>query len=348
MPRPTPIDVPTYSLPDHNRQAILQTRPVAIPQASDFVLAKSTRPIPGPGQILVRNIYLSVDPAQRGWASSEPNYSAPVPLGDVMRALAVGVVIESHSSEFEPGRFVYGWFGWQDYAAVDASTVITPIDHAVPLSAAASLLGINGLTAYLALTDLGRPRPGETLLVSTAAGSVGGFVGQIGKILGCRTIGLTGGAEKTARCVSRYGYTQAFDYKAVDVEQTLRDAAPQGLDIYYDNVGGGILDAALRQMRTGGRIVQCGTASIAAWTPPPSGPRQEREILTRRLSWNGFVVFDHAGRFEEAARQLAAWWSEGLIVYDEDIAEGLEAAPASISALYAGENQGKKLIYIGE
>lgn len=326
-----------------NRCIILARRPAGIPQATDFEIQDRAIPALPEGGFLVRNLYLSVDPAQRGWASSEANYAAPVPLGEVMRALTVGVVVQSRAADVPVGQALYGWFGWQEHCIAGPDQIIRKIsDTDLPLSANASLLGINGLTACLALTELGRPRQGDTLLVSTAAGSVGGFVGQIGRILGCRTLGLTGDDDKVARCTARFGYDAAWNYRSCDLEAVLAEQGP--LDVFYDNVGGATLDTALRHMRLGGRVIQCGTASVASWSPAPQGPRVEREVLTRRLTWSGFVIFDHAARFDEAAQRLVDWWREGRLVYDEDISDGLEAAPGAIAALYAGENHGKKLI----
>ena len=340
-----PTDVPAYGLPPSNRRVLLTSRPAGVPQPTDFSLDEAAIPEPGAGEFLVRNVYLSVDPAQRGWASSEANYSAPVAIGSVMRSLAVGVVLRSNDSAVRKGEFLYGWFGWQDYAAVTAAAIVARADQPIPLSAHAGLLGINGLTAYLALTELGRPRAGETVLVSTAAGAVGSFVGQIARNLGARAIGLTGDDAKVELCRTRYGYELAFNYRTDDWAPQLGEGAP--VHVYFDNVGGTILDAALRRMAVGGRVVQCGTASVASWTPPPSGPRNEREILTRRLVWSGFVIFDHVARFGAAADALVAWYRDGRLVYDEDIADGIAHAPGAIRALYSGENRGKKLIYVG-
>ncbi|AWN50012.1 NADP-dependent oxidoreductase [Methylobacterium terrae] len=334
-------------MPDRNRRVLLVRRPAGIPQPEDFGLDAVAVPEPGPGEILVRNLYLSVDPAQRGWASAEANYSQPVPLGGPMRALAVGIVVRSNSPEVAEGGFLYGWFGWQDYAVVPVSAIFRRCTEAVPLSAHAGLLGLNGLTAHLGLTELGRPRPGETVLVSTAAGAVGSLVGQIARNLGCRPLGLTGDDAKVARCREAYGYAAAWNYRSGDWAEALREEAPDGVNVYFDNVGGPILDTALRRMAVAGRIVQCGTASVASWTEVPTGPRVEREILTRRLIWSGFVVLDHKARFEEAVAQLSGWYAEGRILLDEDVSEGIEAAPGAIAGLYRGENRGKRLIYVG-
>lgn len=342
-----PTAVPPYGLPGSNRRVLLARRPRGVPQPADFALDEGAVPEPADGQFLLRNIFLSVDPAQRGWASEEANYSEPVPLGGVMRGLATGIVLRSRDPGVREGEFLYGMFGWQDYAVADTSRVLMRLRSPIPLRTAANLHGINGLTAFLALTELGRPRQGETLLVSTAAGGVGSFVGQIGRILGCRTIGLTGSGSKVERCRDRYGYEAAFDYRTSELDPALRSAVPEGIDVYFDNTGGTILDTALRQMRRGGRIVQCGTAATASWTPQPTGPRNEREILTRRLVWSGFVVFDWADRYEAAAAQLAAWYRAGLIVSDEDVSDGIGAAPGALAEIYAGRNHGKKLVYVG-
>lgn len=342
-----PTKIPDFNYPDRNRQVRLTTRPDGVPQRDHFTLAEDAIPQALAGEILVRNIYLSVDPAQRGWASSEANYSAPVPLGGVMRGLTVAVVVESKCEGFASGDYLYGSFGWQDYASVTPDAVLHRATESLPLDAFGSLAGINGVTAYLGLTLLGRPLEGETLLVSTAAGSVGSFVGQIGRSLGCRTIGLTGDDEKVARCTAAYGYDSAINYKTGDIDASLGEAAPKGIDVYFDNVGGKILDTVLRRMAVAGRLVQCGTASIGSWNPLPTGPRNEREILTRRLVWSGFVVFDHRARYAEAVGTLTELHTRGAIAYDTDLSTGIEAAPGAIAGLYAGENTGKKLIYIG-
>jgi NADPH-dependent curcumin reductase CurA len=343
----TPRMLPRYTRPDRNRRVLLTRRPNGIPQADDFSLDEGVIPRPGEGQLLIRNIYLSVDPAQRGWAADASNYSAPVPLGGVMRALAVGEIIESRAPGFEAGQFVYGWFDWQDYAVAEPDLVLHHIPRLLaPLSAYAGPLGINGLTAELAFARLGRPERGDAVVVSTAAGAVGSLVGQLARASGCRTLGLTGDPEKVRRCVERFGYDDAVDYKTEDVGEAVSRFSPDGIDIYFDNVGGSTLDALLTRMKIGGRIVQCGTASVARWSPAPVGPRVEREILTRRLSWNGFVIFDHRDRFAATASRLAALIASGDLVYDEDISTDFASAPGAIARLYAGQNRGKAMIFL--
>lgn len=341
--------IPTFTTRPANRRAILVRRPVGIPQATDFTLDEVALEPVAAGQFQVRNIYLSVDPAQRGWANEGTNYAEPVALGGVMRALAVGVVVESRCPQVPEGIHLYGWFGWQDYAVAGPEAIITRIETvAAPLSAYAGVLGINGLTAWIALTRIGRPQPGDTVLVSTAAGAVGSLVGQIARTLGCRAVGLTGDEAKVALCRQRFGYDDAANYKGGDLASTVSALAPDGVDVYFDNVGGPILDCVIRQMNVAGRIVQCGTASIANWSPPPVGPRNEREVLTRRLQWGGFVIFDHGDAFPDAQRELARCLAEGLLAYEEDIQTGLAHAPGAIARLYAGENTGKSLIFTGD
>jgi NADPH-dependent curcumin reductase CurA len=340
--------VPSHSLPTRNRRVLLARRPLGIPEPDDFAFDEAPLPTVDDRQFLVRNIYLSVDPAQRGWACDGTNYAPPVPIGSVMRALAVGMIIESRHDDFPTGSFVYGWLGWQDYAAIGPAQVLTHFTTpCVPLSAYAGVLGINGMTAYLALNDLGRPAPGETVLVSTAAGAVGSLVGQLAHAVGCKTIGLTSDDLKVARCLARHGYDVAINYKSAPIADLLNQRVPDGVDVFFDNVGGPILDAALRCMRTSGRVIQCGTASISSWSPPPSGIRNEREVLMRRLVWSGFVIFDHLQRFEAVIGILAGKINDGSLVYDEDISVGIEYAGVAIRSLYAGENSGKKLIFIG-
>lgn len=343
------VSVPSFSLPAGNRRVLLAERPKGIPQASDFAFDEVPQPSPGDGEFLIRNIYLSVDPAQRGWALGDAGYTAAVPLGAPMRSLAIGQVIRSRTDAVLEGEFLYGWFDWQDWCIATPDKILRRVDPAIaPLSMHAGLLGINGLTAYIAFTKLARPAPHESVLVTTAAGAVGSLVGQIARKLGCRTIGLTGDDDKVSACTERFGYDAALNYKRPELAPALQALLPDGIDIFFDNVGGPMLDIGLRQMKTGGRVIQCGTASISSWNPTPTGPRNEREVLSRQLTWSGFVLFSHRNDFDAAAQTLAAWRQAGEINFDEDISSGIEFAPDSIRGLYAGENKGKKLIFIGE
>jgi NADPH-dependent curcumin reductase CurA len=330
-----------------NRQVRLKSRPAGIPQAEHFEIVNMPVPDLGDNEVLVRNIYLSVEPAMRGWVSDVANYSEPVPRGAVMRAPAVGRVEASRHSDFSAGEFVTGMFGWQDYAAVEAKVIqrkITETD--LPISTSLGVLGLNGLTAYFALQEIGQPKTGETVVVSTAAGAVGSCVGQIAKIKGCRTVGITGGPEKARICRDEFRYDTAIDYKADNLDSALAAACPNGVDVYYDNTAGTISDKVLKHLSVGARVVICGTASIANWEPIPEGPRVERHLLVKRARMQGFLIFDYAEHFTEAVRELTQWVRQGLIRYREDILEGIEQAPGSVAGLYRGENFGKRLIRI--
>ena len=253
-----------------NRQVRLKSRPSGIPQVEHFEIVEAPVPDPSNGQVLVRNIYLSVDPAMRGWVSAVANYSEPVALGAVMRSLAVGRVEESRSSDFHPGEYVTGMFGWQDYAVVDPEAIEREVGGSgLPISTSLGVLGLNGLTAYFALLEIGQPKAGETAVVSTAAGAVGSCVGQIAKIKGCRTVGIACGPDKVRVCREEFRYDSAVDYRADDFESALDAACPEGVDVYFDNTAGPISDSVMRRLAVGARVVICGTASIASWDPPP-------------------------------------------------------------------------------
>jgi NADPH-dependent curcumin reductase CurA len=334
-------------LSNQNRQVRLKSRPDGIPQSEHFEIAAAPVPELTEGQILVRNQFLSVEPAMRGWVSAVANYSQPVGIGEVMRSFAAGTVMASKHAQFAEGDRVMGMFGWQDYAAVGASAVTRKVKETdLPLSLSLGVLGLNGVTAYFALLDVGRPRPGDTVVVSTAAGSVGSAVGQIAKIAGCRTVGIAGGPVKTKLCRDAFGFgfDAAIDYKQAGLADALKAACPAGVNVYFDNTAGTISDTVLTQLAPGARVVICGTASIASWDPPPTGPRVERHLLVKRGSMAGFLVFDYAHRYEEAVTQLASWVREGRLAYREDILDGIEACPDSIASLYRGENLGKRLV----
>ena len=332
---------------DVNRQVRLKARPTGIPHAEHFELVEAAVPEPTEGQVLVRNLYLSVEPAMRGWVSAVANYSEPVPLGAVMRSVAAGRVVQSRHPDYREGELVAGMFGWQDFAAVGTEAIQRKVTESdLPLSAALGVLGLNGFTAYFGLLDIGQPKAGETVVVSTAAGAVGSCVGQIARLEGCRTIGIAGGATKTALCRELFRYDSAIDYRLPDFEAHLAEACGSGVDVYFDNTAGPISDAVLRHLNVGARVVVCGTASIASWDPLPQGPRVERHLLVKRARMQGILVFDYAQRYGEALAALAQWVREGAICYREDILEGIEQAPDAVAGLYRGENLGKRLIRI--
>ncbi|GAC1334658.1 MAG: NADP-dependent oxidoreductase [Beijerinckiaceae bacterium] len=329
-----------------NRQVRLKSRPAGIPQSDHFEIVETAIPELRDGQVLVRNEYLSVEPAMRGWVSAVANYSTPVGIGEVMRAFTAGQVIASRHPDYAEGDAVVGMLGWQEYALSDGRSISRKVKETdLPLSLFLGILGLNGITAYFGLLDVGQPCPGDTIVVSTAAGAVGSAVGQIGKLMGCRTIGITGGPIKTRLCLEEFGYDIALDYKASNnLEQALSDACPRGADVYFDNTGGAISDAVLSQLANGARVVICGTASIASWDPPPTGPRVERHLLVKRARMSGFLVFDYAHRYDEAIVRLGAWIRGGQLRYREDITEGIETCPGAIAELYRGENLGKRLV----
>ena len=330
-----------------NRQVRLKSRPSGIPQAEHFEIVEAPVPDPVDGQVLVRNIYLSVEPAMRGWVSALANYSEPVALGAVMRSLAVGRVEESRHPDFHPGDYVTGMFGWQDYAAVEGKAIQRKVVRTgLPISTSLGVLGLNGLTAYFALLEIGQPKPGETVVVSTASGAVGSCVGQIAKIKGCRSVGIAGGPDKVRMCREEFRYDSAVDYKAEDFESALAAACPGGVDVYFDNTAGRISDSVMHRVNVGARVVICGTASVSSWDPIPQGPRVERHLLVKRARMQGFLIFDYAQRFPEALRELEGWVRTGQVHFREDILDGIEEAPGSIAGLYRGENFGKRLIRI--
>lgn len=299
------------------------------------------------GEVLIQNIYLSVEPAMRGWICDVGNYSAPVPVGDAMRSFATGIVIDSRHPDYVAGDYVTGMFGWQEYAVVAGTAIHRKLmPGPVPLSASLGVLGLNGMTAYFGLLDAGRPAEGETVVVSTAAGAVGSLVGQIARIKGCRTIGITGGEAKRRMCLDEFGYDEAVDYKSDSFEDTLATVLEGGVDVYFDNTAGNISDRVMSRLNRNARIVICGTASIAEWDPLPEGPRINRQMLVARATMQGFLVLDYADRYDEARAQLEQWIADGRLRFREDILTGLDAAPDAIAGLYRGENLGKRLVQI--
>lgn len=330
-----------------NRQVVLAARPQGVPQAEHFRIVDAALASPGPGQVLIRNEWLSVEPAMRGWVSAVANYSEPVALGAVMRSFAAGRIVQSCHPDWPEGTVVTGLFGWQEFAVVDASAIQRKVDDdGLPLSTALGILGINGVTAHYGLLQIGQPVAGETVVVSTAAGAVGSCVGQIARLHGCRTVAITGGESKRRLCLEQFGYDAAVDYKAPDFEQRLAEACAAGVNVYFDNTAGPVSDAVMSHLQVGARVIVCGTASVSSWDPPPSGPRVERQLLVNRARMQGFVIFDHPEHHEPARQDLIRWMGEGKMHYLEEILEGLEQAPDAIAGLYRGENLGKRLIRV--
>lgn len=328
-----------------NRQVVLTSRPVGIPQADHFSIVTSPVPDLAAGEFLVRNEFLSVEPAMRGWANAAANYSDAVGIGEVMRAFSAGEVVASRHAGYAVGDKVMGMLGWQDYCVTTGDPVRRIVREAdLPLSLSLGILGINGVTAYFALGEVGQPRAGDTVVVSTAAGAVGSAVGQLAKLAGCRTVGIAGGKDKARICLEDFGFDEAIDYKDPSFEEKLAAACPDGVDVYHDNTGGPISDVVLRHIAKGARIVICGTASVASWDPWPSGPRAERHLLNKSARMQGFLIWEYEHRYEEAVKRLAAWVRSGQLRYREEIVNGIERAPGSIAELYSGANTGKRLI----
>ena len=328
-----------------NRSVVLVSRPSGIAQAENFAIeTKELAPLEA-GQLRIRNEFLSVEPAMRGWIADKGNYSAPIELGATMRSLAVGEIVETRHADFSVGEVVTGWFGWQEVATVEPAAILRRVlETDLPRSLSLGVLGLNGVTALIGLELIGEPKAGDTVLVSTAAGSVGSAVGQIAKIRGCRTVGIAGGAEKTAMCRALFGYDAAIDYHAPGLGEAIEEACPTGVNVYYDNTSGAVSDAVYPRLAVGARIVICGTAAISSWDPWPTGPRIERHLLVKRARAQGFLVHDYADRWDASVAMLAGWVREGKLRYQEDVLDGLEACPDALAGLYRGENKGKRLI----
>ncbi len=330
--------------PVSNRRVVLGARPVGIPRAEHFRIETVPVEPPAPGQVLVENHYLSVDPAMRGWVSTESNYSDPVRVGEVMRASAVGRVLRSESDDVREGDLVVGRFGWQEYATVDAAVVTRTVPPDLPPSYALGVLGANGITAWLGLREVGRPQAGDVVAVSTAAGGVGSVVGQLARRLGCRTVGITGSSGKARICTLEFGFDEAVDYRSPTFDDDLRAACPDGVDVYFDNTSGPVSDAVMPLLNHRARIVVCGTAAVASWDPWPTGPRVARILLTRSARMEGFLLQDWLDRHDEALAGLVPLVRSGELSTREHVFAGLDSAPASLDAVYQGNNIGKAVI----
>ena len=327
-----------------NRQVRLAARPSGLPQAADWELTAETVPVSGPEQFVVAVSYLSIDPAMRGWMNEGVSYIPPVEVGAVMRAGAVGQVTASEHPGFAVGDWVFGAFGVQEHALSDGRDVLKLDTSLAPLTAYLGALGLTGLTAYFALLDVGRVRAGETVVVSAAAGAVGSVAGQIAKLKGCRAIGIAGGQEKCRVLVEELGFDAAIDYKTENVRRALREHAPGGVDVYLDNVGGDVLDAALTRLARGARVIICGAVSQYN-AAKVQGPANYLMLLVARASMTGMVIFDYADRFPQATAELAQWLREGKITSREHIVRGgVGDFPGVLLKLFTGENTGKLIL----
>jgi NADPH-dependent curcumin reductase CurA len=334
-----------------NHQFRLAARPVGLPKASDWNHVALPVGDPGPGEVLVKTLYLSLDPAMRGWMNEGRSYIAPVGIGEVMRAAGVGKVIASQNPAFVVGDHVTGILGAQEYPlfSADAAKGLIKVDPKLaPLPVYVGALGITGLTAYFGLLDVGQPKAGDTVVVSGAAGATGMVAGQIAKIKGCRAVGIAGGKEKCDYIVRELGFDAAIDYKHESVMEGLRKHCPQGINLYFDNVGGDILDAALANLARGARVVLCGAISQYNSTTGIKGPSNYLSLLIKSARMEGFIVFNYAARYAEAAQQLADWMMAGKLKSREDIVEGFQTFPDTLLKLFRGENTGKLMIKVAD
>ena len=329
-----------------NRLFRLAKRPVGEAKRDDFAFAVEPVSALTEGQLLVKTLYLSLDPAMRGWMNDARSYIAPVGLGDVMRAGGVGSVIESKHPKFQVGDTVSGMLNVQEYAVSDGKGMVKIDPTRAPLTSYLNVLGMPGMTAYFGLLESGLPKAGETLVVSGATGAVGATVGQVAKILGLRAVGIAGGQEKCDYAINELGFDACIDYKNQDVRKGLKEACPGGIDIYFDNVGGEILDIVLARINLKARIIICGAISQYNNTEPVKGPSNYLSLLANRARMEGIVVFDYAPRFKEGAMQLGKWMAEGKLKSREHVVEGLETFPEALMKLFRGENFGKLVLKV--
>ena len=332
-----------------NRQITLASRPVGFPKVSDFDLVYSPLPSPAAGEVLVRSVYLSLDPYMRGWMNDAESYSRPVAIGEVMTGAAVAIVMESDDPELRAGDAVVGNLGWQEYAVAQRRDLRRVDRNGAPLSTALGVLGMPGLTAYFGLLDICDPQPGETVVVSGAAGAVGMIVGQIAKIKGCRVVGVAGTDVKISWLLDELGFDAAINYRtSADFHGELEDLCPDGVDVYFDNVGGAITDAVVRRINTGARICICGQSSQYNLEHPEAGPRWLGQLTVKQAKVQGFLVSSYAERFSAGLEQLGAWLKQGVLKFREDVAQGIEAAPQALIGMLQGKNQGKQLVQLSE
>jgi NADPH-dependent curcumin reductase CurA len=332
-----------------NRKFVLANRPVGEPDEKTLRLETEAVPTPGKGEMLLRNEYLSLDPYMRGRMSDAPSYASPVAIGEVMTGGTVAQVVKSHVDGFAEGDWVVASGGWQDYALSNGTGVVNMGKSPQHPSWALGVLGMPGLTAWAGLTQIGAPKAGETLVVAGASGPVGATVGQIGKILGCRVVGIAGGAEKCAHVVKKLGFDACVDYKAEHFPSALKTAVPTGIDIYFENVGGAVFDAVLPLLNTSARVPVCGLISQYNATSLPAGPDRMYQlmgqILRKRMTMRGFIVFSDFGHlYPEFTKQMGEWMAQGRIQYQEEMIEGLERAPEAFIGLLRGEAFGKRVV----
>ncbi|WP_246625169.1 NADP-dependent oxidoreductase [Fictibacillus nanhaiensis] len=331
-----------------NEKILLVNRPKGAPAKSDFKFEPAAVSELDNGEVLVKTIYLSVDPYMRGRMNDRKSYVPPYKLNEVISGGIVGQVVQSRSAELAEGDFVIGNLGWQKYNTVSDVSVRKLDPSLAPLTTHLGVLGMTGLTAYFGLLDIGNPQEGETVVVSGAAGAVGTIVGQIAKIKGARVVGIAGSDEKTAYLKNELGFDEAINYKTENVFEALKSACPDGVDVYFDNVGGEISDSVLSSINKGARIAICGQIALYNLEKMDVGPRIQSQLLINSALMKGFIVSDYAAHFEEGAVQLAKWLKEGKLSYSENIVEGFEHTVDAFLGLFSGENTGKQLVKVAE
>jgi NADPH-dependent curcumin reductase len=336
-----------------NRRIVLNSRPIGAPTAENFRLEALVVPVPSAGQVLLRTLYLSLDPYMRGRMSDAPSYAAPVAIGEVMIGGTVSRVEASLHPDYQPGDMVLGYSGWQDYALSDGAGLTKLDAQMTHPSLALGALGMPGFTAYMGLLDIGHPKAGETVVVAAASGAVGSVVGQIAKLKGCRVVGIAGGADKCRFVVEELGFDACIDRRSADFPQQLADACPKGIDVYFESVGGAVFDAVLPLLNVCARVPLCGLIAHYNDTCLPQGPDRlgllTRTLLTKRIKMQGFIIFDDYGHlYGEFYQQMSAWLAEDRIKYREDIVDGLESAPEAFIGLLEGENFGKRVVRVAQ
>jgi NADPH:quinone reductase len=331
-----------------NKQFLLASRPAGMPTLDNFQLVDIAMPELRDGEVLLRTLYLSVDPYIRGRMTDRKSYVAPFALGEVISGGGIGQVIESRASAFQPGDIITGMLPWQPYCAVKAETLRKIDPRLAPMTIALGVLGMPGLTAYFGLLDIGQPREGETVLVSGAAGAVGTVVCQIAKIKGCRVVGIAGSEEKNEYLKRELGVDATINYKMGEVQQSLRAACPDGVDVYFDNVGGEVSDAVMPLINQQARLIICGQISLYNLERPDTGPRVQPYLLVKSALMKGFIVTDYAARYGEGISRLAQWLQQGKLKFAENIIEGFENTPQAFLGLFTGENLGKQLVKVAD
>jgi NADPH-dependent curcumin reductase CurA len=333
-----------------NRQILLKKRPVGVPTAEDFEASEGAAGTPGAGEVLLRNLYLSIDPAIRGWMSEARSYLPPIQIGEPIRSGTLSQIVESNAEGWQVGQIVQALAAWESYSVVSSRSLHGKVKtiEGIPLPAMLSVLGGTGLTAYFGLLDVGQPKEGETVLVSAAAGGVGSIVGQIAKAKGCRAVGLTGSDEKCAWLIDELDYDAGINYKTANLRVALEEACPDGIDVFFDSVGGEILNTVLTRLNYHGRVAVCGAISQINEAELPPGPSNYLQLLAKSARMEGFTTLDFAPRYDEARAHLAHWIREGKIRYRDDIVEGLDKAPSHLLRLFSGEHRGKLMVKLAD